>query len=198
MCTVSEIKTLFKKSQFLDLVQLVESDSNRNLDDLESIDQSIICYCYVRSLLELGSIDKAMNLAKYRYKRSLKSKYLELRLYDIVTYAYALMNNGFYQAMTNLELEGNENSIKLLADKEKNNEFLEVITLFKNVIGNAFLLTNSLDRALEYHKDCLGIRKRIPDNDTFIADSLLNLGIIYFLQGNYDHAFDYEAQALLL
>ena len=198
MNNVSEIKALFKESEYDDLVQLVESDTSSKLKDSETIEQSIIRYCYVRSLLELGFIGKAMNLAEYRYKSSLKSNNLELRLYDIVAYAYALMNSGLYQAMTNIELEGNGISTKLLVTKEKNNDLLEVITLFKNIVGNAFLLTDNLDKALEYYKECLNIREKIPNNDRFIADSLLNIGIVYLLQGNYNHAYEYEAQALQL
>ena len=198
MQNISEIKTLFNESKYEELVQLVKSnsDNDNELKDLENIEQSIICYCYVRSLLELGSLDEAMSLGDYRYKKSLNSENLVLRLYDIVTYAYALMNRGLYQNMISIELEGNEISTKLLASKEKDKDLLEVITLYKNIVGNAFLLTDSLNKALRYYKECLDIRQKIPNNENFIADSLLNIGIVYFLQGNYNQAYDFESQAL--
>lgn len=197
MISISQIKLLFKDYKYQNLLELIEKDPKINFDKNFSLELSIIFYYYIRSNLELGFLGKALKLAKIRYNTKNKSRKLQARLYDIITYSYALMNKGFYQLMPDLEQEGNELCNVLLQDEEINNEILDLVSLFKNCIGNSFLLTIKLDKALLYYNESLEIREKLG-NETLIADSLLNIGITNYDHGNYSQAIDHETRALNL
>ena len=107
------------------------------------------------------------------------------------------MNKGLFQAIIQFESEGNLICEKLTQKNILDNGSLEVISLFKNVLGNGFLLINELDEALQYYNQCLTVRKQLG-NESFIADSLLNIGLVYFNRGNLKQANEYESEALEL
>ncbi len=167
------------------------------MQDLElnvTIQGAEMFYYYIRSLLELGKVDRGLELAKNMFYKTLQYLHNEITLFFSVAYAYALMNKGLYHEMLQLEKDSS-NIIKNLISSSDDTAILIIIALFKNIIGNAYLLTAKLDLAYDYYKESLELRKNLQD-ESFIADSLLNIGLVFFNKGEYDKALNYEGQAL--
>jgi hypothetical protein len=65
------------------------------------------------------------------------------------------------------------------------------------LFGAVWEIKGELDTSLDYYQKSLEIRKKL-NNDTEIAHSYNNIGIIYFSKGELDSALDYYQKALEL
>ncbi|MEX1191597.1 MAG: tetratricopeptide repeat protein [Brumimicrobium sp.] len=64
-----------------------------------------------------------------------------------------------------------------------------------NTQGGSFYIRGEFNEAIHYYKKGLKIQKEI-DNDSGVANSLGNIGLLYKEQGNYAKAIDYYMQSL--
>lgn len=136
-----------------------------------------------------------MNLSKSKFDTALEKSINEITLWYGITYAYALMNKGLLKDILVIEQKVIP-IIKILTQADNASlESISLIALFKNSIGNAYLLTNDLEPAYRYYSESLTLRERLNDSSS-IADSILNIGLVHYYKGEYELALDHEKRAL--
>ena len=91
MYNITLIKSLFKEFHFQNLITVIESNpinNSINGDEFDTtIENSEIFYYYIRANLELGEVDKSLQLAEHRYVTKNLTTSLESRLFTIIAYA---------------------------------------------------------------------------------------------------------------
>lgn len=99
-----------------------------------------------------------------------------------------------------MELNDFENAYKafkesLKLSKEKNDEFMEAITMFN--IGRVYKVQANYDKALEYINDSKILSEKIGDIEGF-AYSFYELGLISMIKDDLDESVEYLTKAVFL
>ncbi len=193
---VKTLKDLYENGKYQEVLnQLTQEDSQGIFASLPEDEQIECLYYKSRSLVFLGQLENALQVATDARAKvvSLNDKTLTLAL--LIAQLYALWKLGRLDDSLEPIKEGNS-IIETLTAKERQTGRLWV-GLFENVQGNFYYTLGDMDKALKHWKQSLAIREDIG-NLQDIAGSLNNIGLIYRTKGELDKALEYYQRGLTL
>jgi tetratricopeptide (TPR) repeat protein len=193
---VKTLKDLYENGKYQEVLdQLTQKDKQGAFASL-SEDEKIECLYYKsRSLLALGQLEDALQVATVTCANIVSLKDKTLALAPLIAQLYALWKLGRPDEAVEPIKEGNSIIEALTAKEQQTGK--SWMGLFENVQGNLYYASGDMDKALNHWKKSLAIRESIG-NLQDIAGSLNNIGIIYRTQGELDKALEYFQRGLTI
>jgi tetratricopeptide (TPR) repeat protein/predicted amidohydrolase len=190
------LKDLYENGKYQEVLdQLTQMDNHGAFASLPKGEQVECLYYKSRSLVFLGKLEDALQVATAARANvvALNDKTLTLTL--LIAQLYALWKLGRLDDALKYIKEGNF-IIAALTDKERQ-AGASWIALFENVQGNYYYASGDMDKTLKHWKQSLTIREDIG-NLQDIAGSLNNIGLLYRNKSELDKALEYYQRGLTL
>ncbi|MFX0170190.1 MAG: tetratricopeptide repeat protein [Candidatus Hodarchaeota archaeon] len=190
------LKDLYESGKYQEVLdQLTQKDNQGVFASLPEDEQIECLYYKSRSLLSLGQLEGALQVATAARANVVSLNDHTLALALLIAQLYALWKLGRPDDALEPIQEGNSILATLTAKERQTG--IAWIALFENVQGNLYYASGDMDKALKHWKQSLAIREEIG-NLQDIAGSINNIGIIYRTKGELEKALEYFQRGLAI
>jgi tetratricopeptide (TPR) repeat protein len=190
---VKILKDLYTNGKYQEVLdQLTQKDKQGAFVTLPENEQIECLYYKSRSLVYLGQLEDALQVATAARANAMSLDDKALTLALLIAQLYALWKLGRLDDTSEFIKEGNSIIGSLMA---KDRQTMTWVAMFENVQGNVLYEKGEFDKTLKHWTKSLVLREEIG-NFQDIAGSLNNLGLIYRTKGELDKALEYYKRSL--